>query len=71
MRLVRIIAKDFGDHVRFPRAVLYSLHDDTEYYLADLTKNSNLCVIHAKRITVTPPELKQARCLRGHISNLQ
>ena len=71
IRLVREIAQDFGDDIRFSPAALEALHEDAESYLVSLFKDTNLCAIHAKRITITLPDLKLARRLRGEISDLE
>ena len=36
-----------------------------EAYLAGLFEDTNLCAIHAKRITITPKDIQLARRIRG------
>ena len=71
VRLVREIAQDFGEDIRFSPAALEALHEDAESYLVSLFKDTNLRANHAKRITITSPGLKLARRLRGEISDLE
>ena len=71
VRLVREMAQDFGDDIRFSPDALEALQEDAESFLVSLFKDTNLCAIHAKRNTITPPNLKLDRHLRGEISSLE
>ncbi|KAL0221037.1 hypothetical protein RCL1_000891 [Eukaryota sp. TZLM3-RCL] len=62
-RLVREIARGSGtDALRFP---LEALQEAAENYLVGLFEDSNLCTIHAKRVTVMPRDMNLALRLRG------
>lgn len=42
-----------------------ALQDSTEEYVVGLLADSNLCALHAKRVTIMPRDLHLARRLRG------
>lgn len=66
-RLVREIASDYcsGDKVRFQTSAIAALHEAAEAYVVGLFEDTNLCAIHAKRITVQPKDLFLALRIRG------
>lgn len=67
-RLVREIAQDFKNDLRFQANALAALQEATENYLVHLFEDTNLCAIHAKRITIMPKDLQLARRVRGEKS---
>ena len=64
-RLVREIADDFKTELRFEGAALLALQEAAEAYLVALLEDSNLCAIHARRVTIMPKDIQIARRLRG------
>ena len=56
-RLVREIAQDFKTDLRFQSAAIGALQEASEAYLVSLFEDTNLCAIHAKRVTVRTPFL--------------
>ena len=42
-----------------------ALQEATEAYLIQLLEDSNLCAIHAKRVTILPKDMHLARRIRG------
>ena len=64
-RLVREIAQDFKTDLRFQSAAIMALQEASEAYLVRLLEDSNLCAIHARRVTITPRDIQLARRLRG------
>ena len=64
-RLVREIANDFKTDLRFQGDALYALQEAAEAYLVLLFEDTNVCAIHAKRVTIMPRDIKLARLLRG------
>ncbi len=60
-RLVREIAQDFKTDLRFEGLSLLALQEAAEAYLVGLFEDTNLCAIHAKRITIFPKDIKLAR----------
>ena len=64
-RLVREIAQDIKTGYRFQSTALLALQEAAEYYLVGLFEDSNLCAIHAKRVTIMPKDIQLARRIRG------
>jgi histone H3 len=64
-RLVREIAQDFKRDLNIQGMALLALQEAAEAYLVGLLEDSNLCAIHAKRVTVMPKDMQLARRLRG------
>ena len=71
-RLVREIASDTDvirsplcGKVRFKSAAIMALQEASEAYLVGLFEDSNLCAIHAKRVTIMPKDIQLARRIRG------
>ena len=53
-RLVREIAQDFKTDLRFQSSAVLALQEASEAYLVGLFEDTNLCAIHAKRVTIMP-----------------
>ena len=64
-RLVREISNDFKADLRFHSQALLALQEAAEAYLVGLFEDTNLCAIHAKRVTIMPKDLQLARRIRG------
>ena len=64
-RLVREIAQDFKTDLRFEGAAVLALQEASEAYLVGLFEDTNLCAIHAKRVTIMPKDIQLARRIRG------
>ena len=64
-RLVREIAQDFKTELRFQSSAIMALQEASEYYLVGLFEDTNLCAIHAKRVTIMPKDIQLARRIRG------
>ena len=64
-RLVREIAQTHNPHLRFQSGAILALQESVEAYLVGLLEDSNLCAIHAKRVTIMPKDLQLARRIRG------
>ena len=64
-RLVREIAQEFRIDLRFQSTAILALQEAAEAYLVSLFEDTNLCAIHAKRVTITPKDLQLARRIRG------
>ena len=54
-RLVREIAQDFKTDLRFQSSAIVALQEASESYLVGLFEDTNLCAIHAKRVTMCVP----------------
>ena len=51
-RLVREIAGDFKNDLRFQATAIIALQEATEAYMVSLFEDTNLAAIHAKRVTM-------------------
>jgi len=67
-RLVREIAQDFKNDLRFQSHAIFALQEAAEAYLVHLFEDTNLCAIHAKRVTIFPKDIQLARRIRGERS---
>nr|XP_059866353.1 uncharacterized protein LOC132424560 [Delphinus delphis] len=70
-RLVREIAQDFKTDLRFQSSAVMALQEASEAYLVGLFEDTNLCAIHAKRVTIMPKDIQLARRIRGERSHPQ
>ena len=64
-RLVREVAGEFRTDIRFQSTALLALQEAAEAYLVGLFEDTNLCAIHAKRVTITAKDMQLARRIRG------
>jgi histone H3 len=67
-RLVREIAQDFKIDLRFQSTAILALQEAAEAYLVGLFEDTNLCAVHAKRVTIMPKDMQLARRIRGERS---
>ena len=63
--LVREIAQDFKTDLRFQNAAIMALQEAAEAYLVGLFEDTNLCAVHAKRVTIMLKDIQLARRIRG------
>ena len=64
-RLVREIAQEFSTDLRFQSTAILALQEASEAYLVGLFEDTNLCAIHAKRVTIMAKDIQLARRIRG------
>ena len=64
-RLVRSIARDHRPDLRFQSAALAALQEASEAYLVRLFEDTNLCAVHANRVTIMVKDMQLARRVRG------
>lgn len=64
-RLVREISQDAMTDLRFQSSAMLALQEASEAYLVGLFEDTNLCAIHAKRVTIMPKDMQLARRIRG------
>ena len=65
IRLVREISMTFGNDIRWQSIALQALQEAAEAYLVGLFEDTNMCAIHAKRVTIMPKDVQLARRIRG------
>ena len=67
-RLVREIAQNLKCDLRFQSTAIVALQEASESYLVGLFEDTNLCALHAKRVTIMPKDIQLARRIRGERS---
>ena len=67
-RLVREIATEYKSDLRFQSQAILALQEAAEAYMVGLFEDTNLCAIHAKRVTIMPKDIQLARRIRGERS---
>jgi histone H3 len=67
-RLVREISISMlNNPFRWTAQALLAMQEATEDFFVHLMEDTNLCAIHAKRITIMPKDLQLARRIRGPV----
>ena len=68
-RLVREIAQNISKNkdLRFQSLAVLTLHEASEAYMVGMFEDTNLCAVHAKRVTIMPRDMLLARRLRGKL----
>ena len=69
-RLVREVAQDFKNDCRFESTAMVALQEAAEAYLVGLFEDTNLCAIHAKRVTIMPKVCCHDTSTRLHLLTL-
>ena len=64
-RLVRDIAQQYKSDLRFQSQAVLALQEASEAYLVGLFEDTNLCAIHAKRVTIMSKDMILAKRIRG------
>ncbi|KAJ5475909.1 hypothetical protein N7475_001638 [Penicillium sp. IBT 31633x] len=69
-RLVREVALDLlpadvGSELRWQSHAIQALQEAAEAFLVHLFEDTNLCAIHAKRVTIMQKDIQLARRIRG------
>ena len=69
-RLVREVAQQIDDTLRFQSTVILALQEASESFLVTMFEDVNVCVIHAGRVTIQPKDIKLwNRMIRGNFVN--
>ena len=58
---MREIAQDLKTDLRFQSVAILCLQEAAEAYLVGLFEDTNLCAIHARRVTIMPKDIKLVR----------
>lgn len=69
-RLVREVANKCiraDSTIRFQASAVIALQEATEAYLVGVFEDSNLCAIHAKRVTLMPKDMQLCRRMRNEV----
>ena len=65
---MREISQDYKADLRFQSSAVMALQEASEAYLVGLFEDTNLCAIHARRVTIMPKDMQLARRIRGERS---
>ena len=64
--LVHEIALEVGKYdLHFQGSAIIFLQEAAEAYVVGLMEDTNLCAIHAKRVTIMPKDIQLAHCIWG------
>ncbi|XP_016051836.1 PREDICTED: histone H3.3C-like [Miniopterus natalensis] len=58
------ISQDFKTDQRFQSAAIGALQEASEAYVVGLFEDTNLCVTHAKRLTIMLKDIQLGHCMR-------
>jgi len=64
-RLVREVAQEFAANLRFQSHALLAMQEASETFLTTVFEDTNLCAIHARRVTIMPSDMQLARRIAG------
>jgi histone H3 len=64
-RLIREIAQDFKNDLRFQGSAILALQEACEAYLVGLFEDTNICALHAKRVTIMPKDMQLSKKIRN------
>jgi len=64
-RLVREVAQEIKMGMRFQSSSVLALQEACEAYLVNLFEDTQLCAMHAKRVTIMIKDIQLARRIRG------
>ena len=64
-RLVRQICEGLDHELRFQSQALLAIQEASEAFIVGLFEDTNLCAIHAKRVTISKKDMDLARRIRG------
>ena len=63
-RLVRELTQEVRGDLRFQSTSLLAAHEASEEYIVGLFEDTNLCAIHAKRVTIMPNDIQLSQRIR-------
>ena len=64
-RLVKEFAHELKADARFQSSAVLALQEATEAYLVGLFEDTNMCAVHANRVTIMEKDVLLARRIRG------
>ena len=67
-RLAREILQKENSWFHMQEGAVLALHEAAEAYLVHLLEDTNLCTIHAKRVTIMPKDMQLAQRIWGELS---
>ena len=67
--LIREILQDMRRDMCLTPATVLALQEAAEAYLVRLFEDTNLCAIHAKRVTIMPKDMRLALRIQGDVNH--
>ena len=67
-RLVKEVAQEYRADLRFQASAVLALQEASEAHIVGLFEDTNLCAMHAKRVTIMPKDMQLARRIRGELT---
>ena len=64
-RIVKDITQSYKQDIRYRSSALEALQHSCEAFIVGLFEDTNLCAIHAKRVTIMVKDIALARRIRG------
>ena len=64
-RLVKEIVNKIDPELRVSLQGLAAIQESAEAYIVGLFEDTQLCAVHAKRVTIMPKDMQLARRIRG------
>ena len=68
-RLVKEVAQGLGKDLRFQSSAILACQAAAEASLVGLFEDTNLCAVHARRVTIMARDMRLARRIRGETMN--
>lgn len=65
LRLIKEVVSEMKPDFKIQTAAIGALHEASEAFLVGILEDTNLCALHAKRVTIQPQDLLLARRIRG------
>jgi histone H3-like centromeric protein A len=65
VREIAITLRPAGQDMRWQSQAIQALQEAAEAFLVHLFEDTNLCAIHAKRVTIMQKDIQLARRIRG------
>jgi len=59
------VSRNTGSDIRYQVNALSALQEASEAFLVGLFEDTNLCALHAHRVTIMPRDIALARRIRG------
>jgi histone H3 len=70
-RFLREVTQGFRGDLRYTATALAASQEASEAYLIGLMEDTNLCAIHARRVTIMPKDIQLSRRIRREYESLK
>ena len=69
-RLIKEISNRISPDARYSLGAIGAIQECIEGYMVSLFEDTNLCAIHARRVTIMSKDMKLARRIRGETTTI-